>query len=122
VRPRILLVDDEDTVREVVSDYFRRKGFEVLLAPSGSKAMAIADQTPINIVVMDIDLAGESGMELLKFFKSNFPKLPVIMFTGLPANDDLVEQAWFRGANGFMRKSSSLDDLYAAVKSYVEGH
>ena len=119
MRPHILFVDDERTMREVLSNYFTAKGYAVSIAATASEAMAMADGGPIHLVVMDINLAGENGLELLKFFKSNFPKLPVIMFTGMTDDGELIEQAMFRGANGFMRKTESLDDLFAVVKSYA---
>ena len=119
MRPHLLFVDDEVTMRELLSNYFNAKGYHVSIAATGSEAMAMADHGPIHLVVMDINLGGENGLELLKFFKSNFPKLPVIMFTGLPGDEELIEQAMFRGANGFMRKAESLDNLFAVVKSYV---
>jgi DNA-binding NarL/FixJ family response regulator len=55
----------------------------------------------------------------LRFFKANFPQLPVIMLTGMPGTDELIEQAMFRGANGFMRKNDPLENLFEMVKSYV---
>jgi DNA-binding response OmpR family regulator len=119
MRPHLLLVDDEVTIREVVSAYFSKKGYDVSIAATGSEAMRLADETAFRLVIMDINLAGENGLELLRFFKSNFPKLPVLMFTGMGADDELLDQAMFRGANGFMRKSEPLDNLFAAVKSYV---
>jgi len=119
MRPRILFVDDEPTIGEVVSDYFTKKGYEVVVVRTGSQAMAVADHTSFQLVIMDINLAGENGLELLGFFKSNFPKVPVLMFTGLEGDDDLLEKAMFRGANGFMRKNDPLDNLFAAVKSYI---
>ena len=61
---------------------------------------------------------GGERVELLGYFKANFPKLPVVMFTGMP-DDDLLDQAMLRGAAGFMRKSDSVDDLLAAVQVYV---
>src|SRR5689334_3338926 len=77
MKPHLLFVDDEVTMRDVLMNYFSKKGFVVSIAATASEAMFIADQWPIHLVVMDINLAGENGLELLKFFKSNFPKLPV---------------------------------------------
>jgi DNA-binding NtrC family response regulator len=119
MRPHILFVDDEITLRELLSNYFRAKGYDVSIAATASEAIAMADQGPLHLVIMDINLAGENGLELLKFFKSNFPKLPVIMYTGMADAEELIEQAMFRGANGFMRKTDSLDNLFSVVKSYV---
>jgi len=116
--PRILFVDDDLPILQMLSAFFSGKGYEVVTATTGQEAMALADEGRFDLTVLDIKLAGENGLELLGYFKANFPKLPVVMFTGMP-DDDLLDQAMARGASGFMRKTDSLDDLLAAVKVYV---
>ena len=80
--PHILFVDDEAPIREMLSLYFRKKGFTVTAAVTGQEAMELADQETFNLAILDVNLAGENGLELLGFMKSNHPELPVIMFTG----------------------------------------
>lgn len=118
MNPRILFVDDEAAMLEVLSAYFQDKGYKVTTARTAQEAMALADQGGFDLTILDINLAGENGLELLTFFRTNFPKLPVVMFTGL-VEDDLLDQAMAKGASGFMRKTDALDDLLAAVKVYV---
>lgn len=119
MKPHILFVDDEAPIRELVSVYFRKKGYEVATATTGEEAMELADQGPYDVAILDIDLAGENGLELLAYFRTNFPKLPVIMFTGLSGEEDLLQQALARGAHGFMCKTDSLENLLSAVQPYA---
>jgi two-component system, NarL family, response regulator, fimbrial Z protein, FimZ len=98
MRPHLLVLDDEEGMCRLLSAFFERKGYDVC--------------------VFDLNLAGESGLELLSYFKSNFPDLPIIIYTGVE-DDDSVEVAMFRGANGFLRKGEPLENLFEAVKSYV---
>lgn len=119
MKPRILFVDDEAPIRELLSVYFRRKGYEVTTAATGEEAMELADQGLYDAAILDIGLAGENGLELLAYFRTNFPKLPVIMFTGLSGEEDLLQQALARGAHGFMRKTDSLENLLSAVQPYA---
>jgi DNA-binding response OmpR family regulator len=119
MKPHILFADDEAPMRELLSEFFRQKGYEVTTAPSAQGAMRTADQGRYDLAILDINLAGENGLELLGYFRTNFPKLPVVMFTGLPGGDELLDQAMARGASGFMRKTDSLDDLLAAVQVYL---
>jgi DNA-binding NarL/FixJ family response regulator len=84
--------------------------------------MRTADEGHFDLAILDINLAGENGLELLGYFRTNFPKLPVVMFTGLPGGDELLDQAMAKGASGFMRKTDSLDDLLAAVQVYLPRH
>jgi DNA-binding response OmpR family regulator len=118
MKPRILFVDDEAAMLGMLSTFFREKGYEVAVASTAQQAMAMADQGQHDLTILDINLAGENGLELLRFFRANFPKLPVVMFTGLP-EDDLLDQAMAKGASGFMRKTDSLEELLAAVQVYV---
>jgi DNA-binding response OmpR family regulator len=119
VTPHILFVDDEAPIREMLSLYFRKKGFTVTAAVTGQEAMELADQETFNLAILDVNLAGENGLELLGFMKSNHPELPVIMFTGYESDPDLLEKALSGGASGFMRKSESLDSLFAEVRKHL---
>ncbi len=119
MKPHILFADDAASMRELLSDYFRQKGYDITTAATGQAAMKLADEGHFDLAILDINLADENGLQLLGYFKTNFPKLPVVMFTGLPQGDELLEQAAARGASGFMRKTDSLDDLFAAVQAYV---
>ena len=119
MKPHILVADDEDSIRVLLSDYFHQQGYDVTTAESGRAAMKLADEGLFDLAILDIHMKDENGLHLLGYFKKNFPKLPVVMFTGLPEGDELLEQAMARGASGFMRKTDSMDDLLAAVKVYI---
>ena len=116
---RILFLDDEAPMCELLSGYFRDKGYEVSTATAGRTAMDLADKERFDLAVFDINIAGENGLELLGYFKSHHPEVPVVMLTGMTGGDELIEQARLRGASGFMRKTDPMDDLFAAVKSYL---
>lgn len=119
MQPRLLVLDDEETIGQVLSLFFRDKGFEVVVVKTSADAMETADRQQFDLAIFDVNLAGENGLELLRFFKTNFPELPVIMLTGMPSSEELIEQAMFRGANGFMRKNDPLENLLEMVRSYV---
>ena len=119
MKPAILYVDDDSSMLEIFAVYFRDQGYEVVTTGSGDQAMRLADAGRFSLAVFDIHLAGENGMELLSYFKTNFPNLPVVMFTGLPENDELIDEALARGASGFMRKQDSLKDVCEAVRTYL---
>ena len=119
MKPSILYVDDDASMLEIFATYFRDQGYEVVTAASGDQALRLADAERFSLAVLDIHLAGESGMELLSYFKTNFPSVPVVMFTGLPENDELLDAALARGASGFMSKKNSLQEVCEAVRSYL---
>ena len=117
--PHILFVDDEAPIREMLSLYFRKKGYAVTAAVTGQQAMELADKTPFNLAILDVNLAGESGLDLLGFFKSNYNTLPVIMFTGMGSDPEVIARATRDGADGFMSKTESLDKLFAEVSRHL---
>ncbi|MFO1488082.1 MAG: response regulator [Verrucomicrobiota bacterium] len=119
MKPTILFVDDDPAMLEIFTVYFRDQGYEVATAQSGTEGRRLAEAKRFDLAVFDIHFANENGMELLTFFKTRFPSLPVVMLTGLPEDEDLVDEALARGASGFMRKQSSLADVAEAMRAYL---
>lgn len=116
MNPRILFVDDEPPVREMLSLYFRKKGYLVSSVATGGEAIEAADNERFNAAILDLNLGPESGLELLGFLKSNYPEVPVIVFTGMP---DLRQQAIAGGADAFMSKADSIDKLFDEVARHI---
>ena len=117
--PHILFVDDEAPIRELLSLYFRKKGCTVTAAVNSKEAKQLMEQNQFSLAILDVDLAGENGLDLLSSIKAKCPQLPVIIFTGLNHDEALLEQALAAGANGFMTKTGSLDALYAEVQRHL---
>ena len=118
MHPRILFVDDEPPIRELLTLYFRKKGFEVTTASTGAQARQLASGAAFDVAILDVNLAGENGLDLLGFFKSNHPKVPVIIFTGL-TGEELLDEAKAKGADGFMRKTQPLETLFQEVSRHL---
>lgn len=114
----ILFVDDEATIRELLPLFFRKKGLQVTTATAAQQAKGLAAKAPFDVALVDENLAGENGLELLGFFKAKQPRMPVIIFTGL-TGEDLVKQAKAAGAAGFMRKTKSLGVLFDEVCKHL---
>lgn len=117
----ILFVDDEVPIRETLSLYFKRKGFSVTTAPNAEEAKQSSNGITYSVVVLDIDLGGENGLELLDFFKKNHPAIPVIMFTSLGYDPVLLKETMARGASAYMSKAESLDNLFNEVQRVCTG-
>jgi len=109
-------------MRELLSLFFQERGLEVAPATTAADAMELADREDFSLAIVDLNLAGENGLELLSFLKTNHPKLPVIIFTGMNFDEGLVNEARNRGAEGFMSKTDSLDALFREVKRVLLKH
>ena len=116
--PHILFVDDEAPIRELLTLYFRKKNWEVTTAMTVAQGKETAAKVPFTLAIVDLNLAGENGLELLDFFKKNYPKAPVIVFTG-QTDEDLLKQAMAAGADGVMLKTESLSALYNVVCQHL---
>jgi len=118
MRPRLLVLDDEEMMCRLLSAFFEAKGYDVTSARAAIEAMHLADAEAFDLAIFDLNLAGENGLELLRYFKANFPGLPIIIYTGVE-EESSAEMAMFRGANGYLRKGEPLENLLEAVKSYI---
>jgi len=86
---RILLVDDDDAVRDVTAAMLRDIGYEMEQAPSGDAALAVLARTSFDLVVIDFAMPGMSGAELARRVHRQYPSLPVLFVTGYAERDAL---------------------------------
>jgi len=119
VKPHILFVDDEAALCEMLSLYFREMGVEVTAAATPRQARDLIDETPFQAIILDLNLAGEDGLEVLRFAKSKTPQVPVIIFTGLDVDEYLVKKCLADRADGFMQKTAGLGNLLAEVRRHL---
>lgn len=112
----ILVVDDEAQIRELLSIYLRKQGYEVYTASTSAETISCLALHTINIVVLDIGLAEEDGLSLLQHLKSSHPSVSVIMLTGMGFVEDLLQEAHDKGADGYVSKVLPLDELRLAIE------
>jgi len=112
----ILFVDDEVPIRETLSLYFKAKGIKVTTAENGQQALQLSEQIPFNLIILDLRLGQENGLELLTQFKALYPARPVIMFSSVDHDPELLEEAHKKGAHAFMSKTEPLENLVKEVR------
>ena len=120
VRPgsaRILVVEDDPTVSEVVVEYLRRAGYEVDAAADGLAALAIAGARPPDLVVLDLMLPGLDGFEVCRRLRARGP-VPVIMLTALGEESDRLTGLEL-GADDYVTKPFSPRELVLRVGSVL---
>lgn len=116
MKHKILVVDDEPQIRELLCMYLTQKGFQASSAASSDEALKRVKEKSPDLVVLDIGLAGEDGLQLLVNLKAADPKLRVIMLTGMGFVEDLLQEAQQKGADGYVSKVLPLDELMLAVQ------
>ena len=114
----ILFVDDEKHWRDQVSASLVEAGFDVLAASDGSEAMHKAAGSRLGLMIVDEDLAGESGLMLTKFLRRNHPGVPTMLYTSNRQDAHQTPDIMSQGADRFLPKGS-MTDLLANVAYYV---
>ena len=111
----ILVVDDEVPIRNLLSTFFEKRGYQVTAVATAEEARRVADETPLNLIILDIALAESDVLEVLAAFKLAHPRLPIIILTGMGFDDELLEEALQKGASGYMSKTLPLDQLLMEI-------
>jgi DNA-binding response OmpR family regulator len=114
-RKKILFVDDEEEWRTVVAAALSGIGHAVLTAADASEAMHLTEGTSLGLIILDLDLAGESGLDLMKYLRHNQPGVPIILYTGLERDEAAVVAMQHAGADQYLRKGP-LEELVEAVR------
>ena len=115
----ILVVDDEESIRQSLSGILMDEGFEVLTAGSGGEAIRLAEDEMPNLILLDIWLPGMDGIEALKCIKSEFPAIPVIMMSGHGTIETAVK-ATKLGAFDFIEKPLSLEKMILIINHALD--
>ncbi len=113
---RILVVDDELSMREFLKILLEKEGYAVSVAEDAAAALAIAAQEEIHLVITDIRMPGMTGLELLAELKHRTPELPVIMITAFASPDDAV-MAMKNGAFDYITKPFNVDEIKGVARA-----
>lgn len=111
---RILVVDDDASIRESVEMFLRDRGFEVATAPTGDLGLKLCLDTKPHVVILDIRLPDLSGMDVLKGIMANRPETKVIMITAYHDMETTIE-AMRNGAYDYIHKPLDADELDRVV-------
>lgn len=115
---KILIVEDEESIRKFVKINLEKAGFEVLEAESGEKGLEIARKFDIDIAVLDIMLPGIDGFETCKILREEFSNLGIIMLTAKSQDVDKIMGLEY-GTDDYMTKPFNPVELVLRIKSLV---
>lgn len=112
---KILIVDDEATIRETLSTILSEEGYGTVTAPNGQKAVELISQMAFDGVICDIRMPGMDGIEVLKRAKAIRPEMPVLIVTAYASIETAVE-ALREGASDYIIKPFILEDLVHKIQ------
>jgi CheY-like chemotaxis protein len=116
LRPRLLVADDEKNLRELYRMELEGEGYQVETAANGAEVLARMEQADFDLVILDIQMPGMSGIDLLQKIMARDKRQPVILNTAYPAHRDNF-LTW--PADAYVVKSSDTSELKQAVKKVL---
>jgi two-component system response regulator PilR (NtrC family) len=117
--PRILVVDDERSMREFLEIFFRREGFEVSTAPDVRTAVACLENDDVDVVITDMQMPEGSGLDVLHAAREAAPDAVVIVITAFASTDSAIA-AMKEGAYDYITKPFKVDEIRLVVEKALE--
>lgn len=111
---RILIVDDEDYVRDLIRDTLKTRGYETGFAENGPAALEALERESYDLVISDVVMPDMEGFELLKRMKKAHPRLKVVILTGYSRHHDISEFL-LHGADEYLTKPFQVHELLSTV-------
>ncbi len=116
---QILIVDNEESMREFLSIVLKKEGYACLTAEDGDHALRVIEKEPIDLVLSDIKMPRMNGLELLKALKEVSPETVVVMMTAFASTETAVE-AMKEGALDYLTKPFQIDEVKLIIKNALE--
>lgn len=110
MKSKILVVDDEESIREFLEIMLKKEGFEVTLAEDGAKAKELLAKKSFDMVISDLQMPNVTGIELLKHVKDSYPETVFMMITAFGTTETAVE-AMKMGAYDYLTKPFKIDEV-----------
>src|SRR5919107_4568781 len=116
---KLLIVDDEQGMRQLLSLVFGRAGHSVRAAESGRRAVEMLRTEPADVIVSDVKMPDMSGIEMLRAVREFLPDAAVVMMTAF-ATVETAREAFKLGADDFIQKPFDVDELKLIVEKALE--
>lgn len=116
MKPRILVVDDEESIREFLEIMLKKEGYEVTCAEDGQKAIDLLKKKSFDLVISDLQMPNVTGIELLKHINENYSGLLFMMITAFGTTESAVE-AMKMGAYDYITKPFKIDEVRIVINN-----
>ncbi|MGZ3768055.1 MAG: sigma-54-dependent transcriptional regulator [Bdellovibrio sp.] len=116
MKARILVVDDEESIREFLEIMLKKQGYEVTLAEDGQKAKDLLTKKTFDMIISDLQMPNVTGIELLKHVKDSYPDVVFMMITAFGTTETAVE-AMKMGAYDYLTKPFKIDEVRLNIQN-----
>lgn len=119
----LLVVDDDETTRNVLKRLFEKEGYDVVLAQDASELIKILEVQPIELILLDINLPWVDGFELCKLLKTHddLKDVPIVFISGRKSELD-KKHAFQLGAHDYITKPFNIDEITKTVRTLINLH
>lgn len=114
----ILIIEDDETMRSAMKRIFESDGHKVIMASDGTQLSTVLDDSPLDLIILDIGLPWINGIELAQLMKqhSDLKKLPLVFVSG-KTSDEEMKKAFDVGADDFIKKPFDVEKLKKTVRT-----
>ena len=120
VKTRVLIVDDEPNIRDLLATSLRFAGYEIQTAANGAQAVSAVTESEPDIILLDVMLPDVSGFDILQRVRGHaaLKHIPIIMLTGKATREDVMF-ALSAGANGYITKPFEFESLTTSIRAVL---
>ena len=115
-KPKLLIVDDEILIRDLLYDYFKSRDYDIAVAESGQNALAQLEESHFDTIILDLKMPDMDGLELATKIRATDDHVPIIFMTGYPSMETAIE-ALRKRADDYFIKPFNLKQMNRAVES-----
>ena len=119
MKAKILVVDDEESIREFLNIMLKKEGYEISLAEDGEQAKDLLKNKSFHMIISDLKMPNVSGMELLEHVKANYPDTTFLMITAFGSTENAVE-AMKLGAYDYLTKPFKIDEVRILIQNALK--
>lgn len=117
---RIFIIEDDNMTIQILKFLFSKEGYEIFISKDGLDAIERIPQEAPDLVITDIMLPMKSGLEIIQFIKNSYPNTPVLALSSLGEEEATVLNAFKLGADDFIAKPFSPNELLLRVKRFLK--
>ncbi len=117
---RILLIDDNPFLGQLMEEFLRRKGLDLTIATTGEEGLRLLERLYFDLVLLDLDLVAPSALEVIRRINDGRPAPPVLLLTTDPATTPQCLEALRLGAAGVLGELTDLESIYQRISSLLQ--
>jgi DNA-binding NtrC family response regulator len=115
----ILVIDDDRDMRRLLRDFLIRGGYGVIEAATGDEAIRLIESAPIDVVILDKEMPGMNGFDVLAYLRRRRPETPVIFITAF-GGPEVAEESRRRGARRYVEKPFRVTEVVETVQAVLD--